>query len=157
MRIAFMAASHFQERADFVHYVLPPRLDLLPHLGEGRLVLGLDLDLGQELHERLFVGAHLLQVLRHGHALRKPLLRQHRFSLCAAYRIAARSTVNFATSFSSASRITSTTRPFGSTFSAGKAYTHCAAYRPSLSRRAVRSFWTKLGLTVWEPASISGV
>src|SRR6266536_189461 len=157
-----IALDQLEEHGDVVERVPAPvfgddhDLELLAHLGEGGFVLRLDLDLGEELHECLFVRAHLVQVLRDGDALPESLLRQHRLSLCAAaYRIAARSTVNFATSFSSASLTTSTTRPFGSIPSAGKAYRHCAAYRPSLSRSAVRSFCTKLALTVWEPASIS--
>src|SRR5215468_91095 len=99
-------------------------LELLAQAGERRLVLRFDLDLREELHERLFVGAHLIQILLGGHPLREPLLREHLLSFGAAYRIAARSTVNFATSFSSASRTTRVTRLFGSMVSAGNAYTH---------------------------------
>src|SRR3989337_2326025 len=87
---ARVALDQLEEHGDVVERVAAPvlgddhTLELLAERLERFLVLGLDLDLPEELHERVLVGAHLIEVLLDRHALREPLFRDHRISLCAA-------------------------------------------------------------------------
>ena len=85
-----VALDELEKHGDVVERVAAPvlgddhALELLALRLERFLVLGLDFDLAEELHERVLVGAHLIEVLLDRHALREPLLRDHRISLCAA-------------------------------------------------------------------------